>query len=775
MTPCKLFQGFLPRCFIQLGRFGDLLAMLPMWKALHDLTNEKPAIIVSRNYASVLEGASYVTAIPLDLHWIGGVEKAKKFATDMFGNRVVTQCHGSEWSSNPNISYHQQMWDHAGFLDAFGKLPLVLDQRNAARENILASHYSKKPMILVKFNGVTSPFAAAPEVMRALAPMEKHFQFVDLGHIQATRIYDLLGLYDKAVGMITSDTVTLHLAPASKIPYVALIANGPAGSVPLGNCVLKIPYGQSLRRINEIVQQVDLWRNGKFEQSIEILAGPRYSISVIAFNNLSLTYQCVSAILAHSEDYELILTNNGSTDGTQKYFNDLAAKHKFVRVVHNEKNLGYKDPCANAFAISKGEYFVTVNNDGIVSRGWLKALEEPFKTNPNAALVGVQGNGWWSLTDDFKAARGKMDYVEGSCMMAKASVLRKHGISSSYLEFAYCEDSDLSLRLREQGYSLHLVPVGFVHKHAQTSRSVPGISDILEQNRQVMLKRWRHYLKVRRMDYPIVIRRRDATGDILLTTPIIAALKSQRPRCPIYVECRVPEIFLNNPHVAGAHQAIVPDGDAMVLDLNMSYEMMANTHIVDGYGQIAYEYGLFEWTKRTELYPTEEQLRIAQKMHPEGKWVALHMGPTTWNGKNWPIDRWREVVGWLAERDWKIMLVGGAADYGIFPAHANYCGHTTILTLAALLNQCQLFIGLDSFPMHAAQAMGVPVIALFGATLPEYVFTDGSRSLGVKADPKISCAGVRHRQIGQTQFPCDGDCMKSITTEMVIDAIQSFV
>ena len=75
---------------------------------------------------------------------------------------------------------------------------------------------------------------------------------LDLAKIKAQRIYDLLGLYDNAAGMITTDTATLHLAAASNIPYVALINNGGAGSIPKGNCVLKVRYSQFQQRQKEI-------------------------------------------------------------------------------------------------------------------------------------------------------------------------------------------------------------------------------------------------------------------------------------------------------------------------------------------------------------------------------------------------------------------------------------------------------------------------------------------------------------------------------------------
>lgn len=82
------------------------------------------------------------------------------------------------------------------------------------------------------------------------------FEVIDLSKIHADYIFDLLGLYDFSSGMITSDTSTLHLAAASKMPYIALINDGGAGSVPRGNCVLSVRYSELIKRKDEILKAI---------------------------------------------------------------------------------------------------------------------------------------------------------------------------------------------------------------------------------------------------------------------------------------------------------------------------------------------------------------------------------------------------------------------------------------------------------------------------------------------------------------------------------------
>lgn len=113
-----------------------------------------------------------------------------------------------------------------------------------------------KPKLLVNLNPTgTSPFYGVNEVVPLLH--QTGLEIVDLGNVRAERIYDLLGLYDHAAGLVTTDTATLHLAAASSIPYIAFVNNGGAGSVPKGNCILKVRYGQVGQNLSQISQALE--------------------------------------------------------------------------------------------------------------------------------------------------------------------------------------------------------------------------------------------------------------------------------------------------------------------------------------------------------------------------------------------------------------------------------------------------------------------------------------------------------------------------------------
>jgi ADP-heptose:LPS heptosyltransferase len=83
---------------------------------------------------------------------------------------------------------------------------------------------------------------------------------VDIGHVSAHRIFDLLGLYDRAAGLITADTATAHLAVGSKVPAIWFTIPDWRGSVPRGNCVWHCTYAEILGKIEEIMAVVESWK-----------------------------------------------------------------------------------------------------------------------------------------------------------------------------------------------------------------------------------------------------------------------------------------------------------------------------------------------------------------------------------------------------------------------------------------------------------------------------------------------------------------------------------
>ena len=97
-------------------------------------------------------------------------------------------------------------------------------------------------------------------------------------------------------------------------------------------------------------------------------SGKLVSILVLAHNQLRDTRQCLASIEKHTQcPYELILVDNGSTDGTDQFFSDYAARHSNVRVVFNQANLGFSAGNNQALACARGNFVLLLNNDTVVT------------------------------------------------------------------------------------------------------------------------------------------------------------------------------------------------------------------------------------------------------------------------------------------------------------------------------------------------------------------------------------------------------------------------
>lgn len=511
-------------------------------------------------------------------------------------------------------------------------------------------------------------------------------------------------------------------------------------------------------------------------------AKPKFVVHMIGFNNLILSKYCIESVLENTRgDYRFLLTNNGSTDGTTEYFNDMESRYpNRITVFHESKNTGFQLPNENAFnfAVSAGaEYFVCLNNDAEVPDGWLQKLAEPLEASEKAAISGPL-TGCSRMSNRMQGCDDtKLEFIEGSCMMVKIATIKKLGptLFAPYLDFIYHEDSDLSLRAQFAGYTIHKAPFRIKHRGSQTAGAHPEAkkrcAEANARNEAVMLKRWAHWNKVRRFDYPIVLKRSYAVGDVLLMTPVIRALHEKYPLCPIYVETDYPAIFEDNPCVKHAFTGLVPDKpmnpDALFINLDGSYEATPQMHVIDAY---ALKCGLEPSDVKRKLEYHGPGIDSGRKL--EGKWAAIHAGPTTWPGKNWPVDRWNQVAQHLRANGFKVMLLGNPPKDASVLCDLDMRGQSGYPELAALLKQCALFLGLDSFPAHFASALGVPCVVLYGITDPKCFAVPGAGGYkAVTSFPAHSDTGRRNREANTTFIQTDDSVMRTIGVDAVIDAV----
>ncbi|HCK99404.1 MAG TPA: hypothetical protein DHW42_04780 [Candidatus Marinimicrobia bacterium] len=114
------------------------------------------------------------------------------------------------------------------------------------------------------------------------------------------------------------------------------------------------------------------------------------SIIIPVFNKVEYTKKCIDAIYANTQyrNFEIIIVDNASTDGTDQYLRELEKERANIRIIHNEENFGFAKANNQAAEIAKGEYLLLLNNNTEVQKGWLEPLLNVLNADPDVATVG---------------------------------------------------------------------------------------------------------------------------------------------------------------------------------------------------------------------------------------------------------------------------------------------------------------------------------------------------------------------------------------------------
>lgn len=248
-------------CIVELGRIGDIINILPIARHFAQ-TSAKPTIMVSRHFSDVLEGVSYATAYPVNLSF-HELNDAMKLALERFPIVIQCQIYGRGYqpvtlTSNFNI----ESWRLAGFQNEFYNpdWKLVFDRRNAKREWDVCHKLfqTDKPKVVTNLTrAVSAPLPVGAKILSALeALLKDKFEVVDIGTLRLTRIYDLIGVLEKAALLVTLDTSTLHLAAACDVPMIALVRDGWVGAQPRFRCLKRFTYSEVNRDQEQVVNAV---------------------------------------------------------------------------------------------------------------------------------------------------------------------------------------------------------------------------------------------------------------------------------------------------------------------------------------------------------------------------------------------------------------------------------------------------------------------------------------------------------------------------------------
>ena len=244
---------------------------------------------------------------------------------------------------------------------------------------------------------------------------------------------------------------------------------------------------------------------------------PRATIIIVNYNSADDLLRCLNSLQADpcSADYELLVVDNASTDGSRQ---QIASRFPGITLLHSDTNLGFGGANNLAASHARGDYIAFLNPDTIVEPGWLESLLRALEANPRAGLatskilllddpqrINTAGNDM-HLTG-LTLCRGmgqpatelsqpaRVSAISGAAFAMRRNLFQQLGGFDADF-FMYFEDTDLSLRARLAGYDCLYVPHSIVY-HDYELRFGPHKTYYEERNRYLMLLkiyRWRTLL-----------------------------------------------------------------------------------------------------------------------------------------------------------------------------------------------------------------------------------------------------------------------------------------
>jgi GT2 family glycosyltransferase/Flp pilus assembly protein TadD len=235
------------------------------------------------------------------------------------------------------------------------------------------------------------------------------------------------------------------------------------------------------------------------------------SIIIVTYNQVEFTKECIASIKEFTRvPHRIIVVDNCSTDKTRSYLKALPG----VDVLLNDENVGFPAACNQAINRADGDYVLLLNNDVVVTEGWLERLVEIGESDASIGLVGPISNSISGLQLDknarynaipemHKYARALRKRNRGDiapapriaffCTLIRKELLDRIGGLDERFSPGNFEDDDFCLRAQLAGFKTLIARDVFIHHYGSKSFGADGqeaYAKRLETNRRVFVEKW---------------------------------------------------------------------------------------------------------------------------------------------------------------------------------------------------------------------------------------------------------------------------------------------
>lgn len=231
---------------------------------------------------------------------------------------------------------------------------------------------------------------------------------------------------------------------------------------------------------------------------------PALSVAIVNYNASDLLADCVQAVLASPVDLEVVISDNGSTDGSLTHVRRHHGEDPRLTILEHGSNLGFARGNNLALAHTRAPYMLILNPDCIVGPDSFGRPLDFMDATPDAGMAGCMIRNpdgseqrsarrqipipWIGLTRFLQFARNgyseqindplpegpiPVEAVSGALMLVRRATFDEVGLLDEGY-FLHCEDLDWFVRFRRAGWKLYLVPdVEVVHHQGSCSTGRP--------------------------------------------------------------------------------------------------------------------------------------------------------------------------------------------------------------------------------------------------------------------------------------------------------------
>ncbi len=231
------------------------------------------------------------------------------------------------------------------------------------------------------------------------------------------------------------------------------------------------------------------------------------SIIILSHNQWEHTERCLSSIKQCTPElHEIIVVDNGSTDKTPEALLELASREPHLRVILNRENRGFAAGNNQGLALARGRSIILLNNDTVVTPGWVSRMAAVLNRHPGTGLVGpmsnsvsgpqlVQSVSYKALDElpmfaaqwagEHKGQSVETNRLAGFCLLARREVIERIGGLDEQFGSGNFEDDDFGLRAKLSGFELRIAQDVFIHHAGGQTFKGAGID-----YSRAMLRNW---------------------------------------------------------------------------------------------------------------------------------------------------------------------------------------------------------------------------------------------------------------------------------------------